>query len=271
MVSGPALYTGQLRHRRFTPTPHAFTYDLFMALVDIDRIPEQMSASWCTSYNRFNWAAFDDRDHLGRPDRPLRERVADSAHAAGVTLPDGPIYLLTHLRYLGYSFNPISFFYCYNQQGQLCAILNEVNSTFGEQRCYWIDVTRAERGPNGVRHRTAKTMHVSPFMTMDVDYEFVLTEPTDSLVAHMNTFAQSTAGERPYFDATLTLQRRDWTPSEIRRALIRHPFMTGKVIGAIHWEALRLWWKGVPHYAPPVNTHPTDHAGRSLSGTEKRA
>ena len=254
MVGGPALYTGQLRHRRVLPTPHAFTYDLFMAMVDIDHVAEQMGVSRFTSYNRFNWASFDERDHLGDPRRPLRERLAESATAAGLTLPTGPIYLLTHLRYLGYNFNPISIYYCYDRQHQLRAILNEVNSTFGEQRCYWIDATDANRGSNGLRHRTAKTMHVSPFMSMDVDYEFVLTEPGDSLVAHMNTFAHGAETPQPYFDATLTLTRRPWSAAEVHRALLRHPVMTAKVVAAIHWQALRLWLKGVPHYAPPGKT-----------------
>lgn len=257
MVSGPALYTGQLRHRRFLPRPHSFTYTLFMAMVDIDHIDAQMRVSRLAGYNRFRWASFDDRDHLGDPSLPLRARVAASAAAAGVALPDGPIRLLTHLRYLGYSFNPISFYYCYDAAHTLRAVLAEVNSTFGEQRCYWIDVAAATPTANGLRHRTGKTMHVSPFMTMDVDYEFVLTAPGDSLVAHMNTFRQTPDATpaqplAPYFDATLTLERRPWSAAELHRALRRHPLMTAKVIAAIHWEALRLWLKGVPHYAPPA-------------------
>jgi uncharacterized protein len=270
MVGGPALYTGQLRHRRFRPRPHAFTYNLFMAMVDIDHVAEQMTVSRLTSYNRFNWASFDDRDHLGDPRRPLRERLAESAAAAGLTLPRGPIYLLTHLRYLGHNFNPISFYYCYDERHVLRAVLNEVNSTFGEQRCYWIDATRARRAANGLHHRTAKTMHVSPFMTMAVDYEFVLTEPGESLVAHMNTFAHDTDTPRPYFDATLTLERREWSAANVRRALARHPLMTAKVVAAIHWQALRLWLKGVPHYAPPPQ-HPDAGSGRSTVSTEEHA
>lgn len=277
MVDGPALYTGQLRHRRFTPRPHEFTYQIFMALVDVDHVAEQMRVSPFTSYNRFNWAAFDERDHLGDATRPLRARLADSARAAGLQLPDGPIYLLTHLRYLGYAFNPISLYYCHDHANQLVMVLAEVNSTFGEQRCYWMRADGSAATTNGLRHRTPKTMHVSPFMTMNVDYEFVLTHPADSLVAHMNTFHQTPEGvDRPYFDATLTLERRPWTAAEIHRSLRRHPMMTAKVITAIHWEALRLWLKGVPHYTPPPRTpdrghHPDRGASRSATETETRA
>ena len=241
-----------------------------MAMVDIDDVEAQMAVSRFTAYNRFAWASFDDRDHLGDPARPLRERLMASAASQGLTLPDGPIYLLTHLRYLGYNFNPISFYYCYDPQQTLTLVLAEVNSTFGEQRCYWIDAARAHRTPNGLQHRTGKTMHVSPFMTMDVDYEFVLTEPGDSLVAHMNTFRQAPdAAVVPYFDATLTLERRPWSAREVHRVLRRHPMMTAKVMAAIHWEALRLWIKGVPHYAPPARPDAT--TGRRASRTEGRA
>src|SRR5262245_20436429 len=126
---GPALYVGRLRHRRFRPKPHAFTYNLFMVLVDVDRVAEQMAVSPFTSVNRFNWASFDDRDHLGDASRPLRERLTADAAAHGVTLGDGPIYLLTHLRYLGFNFNPISFYFCCDRTGRVDAMLAEVRNT----------------------------------------------------------------------------------------------------------------------------------------------
>ena len=106
MIPSPGLYTGTLRHRRFQPRKHEFRYGLFMAWLDIDRIPELMAQSPWTSYNRFNWASFEQRDHFGDPNLTLRHRVSQDALAHGITLPDGPIYLLTHLRYLGYCFNP---------------------------------------------------------------------------------------------------------------------------------------------------------------------
>ncbi len=150
MIPDPGLYTGTLRHRRFRPRKHEFTYKLFMAWLDIDRIPELMAQSPWTSYNRFNWASFAERDHFGDPRLPLRERVAQDARIHGVPLPDGPIFLLTHLRYLGYCFNPISFYFCYDRSGRLDTILAEVNSTFGESRNYWLwpknQQTRREGG-----------------------------------------------------------------------------------------------------------------------------
>ena len=244
MPEGPGLYVGTVRHRRFKPQSHAFEYALFMVLLDIDRIRESMAASRFTSYNRRNWAAFYERDHLdGDPTRALRDRLHDAAVAAGETLPDGRIYLLTNLRYLGYVFNPISVFYCYDREGSLALVLAEVNNTYGGRRYYWL------RPTDGIARRfrshARKAMYISPFMEYDVDYEFVLTPPADALVAHMNVLRQGYESGR-MFDATLTLDRRPWTAAAIRSVLLRFPWMTAKVIAAIHWEALRLRLKGLP-------------------------
>jgi len=242
-VIDSGLFVGTLRHRRFTPVAHAFTYPLFMALLDIDRVSELMSVSAVTSYNRWNWASFDDRDHLGDPRLPLGERLRRDAAREGIALPEGPIYLLTNLRYLGYVFNPISVFYCYGSSGSLELVLAEVNNTYGGRRYYWL------RPTDGVARRfrshATKSMYVSPFMEYDVDYEFVLTPPADALVAHMNVIRQGHESGR-MFDATLTLDRRPWTAAAIRSALLRFPWMTAKVIAAIHWEALRLRLKRLP-------------------------
>ena len=248
MIPCPGLYTGKLRHRRFRPRPHEFTYNLFMAWLDIDRIPATMVSSPWTAYNRFHWASFEERDHFGDPQLGLRERVKRDARMHGVELPNGPIYLLTHLRYLGYCFNPISFFYCYDEQGRIHTILGEVHNTFGEIRNYWLTAANRVESANSFRYLCPKTLHVSPFNPMNLGYEFVLTEPGERLVAHMNTTETS---DKPFFDATLTLEHRPWTTRNVGAALARHPLMTAKVIGAIHWEALRLWAKRVP-----VFTHP---------------
>ena len=233
------LFVGTLRHRRFAPVAHAFTYPLFMALLDVDLIPELMNRSWLTSHNRWNWASFDDRDHLGDPDLPLRERLIVDAARDGVELPAGRIFLLTHLRYLGYCFNPVSFFYCFDRAGQLRVVLAEVNNTFGGTHNYWL---RPDPASRTFRAAAAKAMDVSPFMPIDLEYTFAFTPPTDRLVAHMETSRAGSVG----FDATLSLERRPWNAAEIRRVLVRHPAMTAKVMAEIHWEAFKLWWKGVP-------------------------
>ena len=244
----PAIYTGTLRHRRFEPARHEFTYPLFMAFLDVDRIPELMKVSAFTSYNRFNWASFHERDHFGDPSLPLRQRLEADAAEHSIRLPDGPIFLLTHLRYLGYNFNPISLYYCPNREGRPDAILAEVNSTFGESHNYWLSAANQVGSPDSRIYRCPKAMHVSPFMPMQLDYRFVLPTPGERLIAHMNTLD----GEHSSFDATLRLRREPWSASSLRRALLRFPWVTAKVIAAIHWEALKLYSKKAPVFTHPA-------------------
>jgi DUF1365 family protein len=243
VVTEPGVFVGTVRHRRFAPLAHAFTYRVFMVLLDIDRIPESMRVSRVLGVNRWNWATFDDRDHLGDATRSLRERLRADAADHGIEIPDGQGLLLTNLKYLGYSFNPISFFYLFDAAGTLQVVLAEVNNTFGQSHRYWL----RPAGASAAFHAAApKAMRVSPFLPMDLDYRFSLTVPAASLVAHIETWR---AGER-LLDATLTLERRPWTAGEVRRQLFRIPAMTLKVIAAIHWQALRLWWKGLAPLPP---------------------
>jgi DUF1365 family protein len=245
-----SLYVGTIRHRRVSPRAHAFTYSIFMPLLDIDALGEAMAVSRLTSYNGRNVAAFDDRDHFGDPAEPLRTRVERSARAHGVALPPGRIFLLTHLRYAGYVFNPISLFYCADPAGDVRAVLAEVNNTYGGRHLYWLE---RERSAGPFRARVSKAMYVSPFMPFDVDYAFSLSDPGRSLVAHMDV---RRPGEGHLFDATLALERRPWTAGEIRAALARFPLMTAKVTASIHWEALKLRLKGLP-----VQPFPQPEAG----------
>ena len=239
IVIESAVFEGTLRHRRHSPVPHAFTYRLFMVLLDIDRIPALMRVTRLASHNRFNWATFDDRDHLGDPARSLRARLGDEARRAGADMPDGPIFLLTHLRYFGYCFNPISFYYLFDGHGRLVHVVAEVNNTFGGSQIYWLPVERRGRA---YRARASKTLYVSPFLPVDLDYRFALTLPADRHVVHIDAVRD---GER-VFDATLSLVRRPWSARALRRSLARQPAMTAQVMAAIHWQAVKLWWKGVP-------------------------
>jgi DUF1365 family protein len=240
MESG--LYVGKLRHRRFSPKPHAFRYPVFMAFLDVDCLPELMRVSPFSGYNQWNWTSYCERDHFGDARLSLRERLKIDAARNGVALPDGPIFLLTHLRYLGYVFNPVSFYYCYDDAGVLRTMMAEVNSTFGETHNYWLDASNQRPSPTAQRYSTPKQMHVSPFMDMRMEYDWIFTAPGERLVAHMNTIADGEA----FFDATLELERRPWSRRELHRTLASYPFMTMRVIGGIHWEALKLWVKGVP-------------------------
>jgi uncharacterized protein len=264
MQAEPAIYTGTLRHRRFRPVGHEFAYPVFLVLLDVDRIPEMMRNSRFSSYNGWNWAAYDERDHFGDPSLPLRERLRRDAAAHGVTLPGGPVFLLTNLRYLGYCFNPVSFYYCYGRSGKLEMMLAEVNNTFGETCNYWLtpdcEQTRAagQTAEERVRrYETRKMFHVSPFMDLGYQYTWIFTPPAGRLVAHMKT----RNADGVLFDATLSLERRPWNARELRRVLAEYPWITAKVIAAIYWQALRLQLKGVP-YVP--------HPGAASEGSPRR-
>lgn len=237
----PGVYLGTVRHRRFAPKNHAFTFPLFMTLLDIDRLPEQMAVSPFTAYNRFNWASFHDADHLGHDARPIREKLEEDARRHGVSLPAGQVLLLTHLRYLGHVFNPVSFFYCFDQQARLAMVMAEVNNTYGGRSTYWLTSPTRE-SQAGRTFRTPKTMYVSPFMPVELDWTFFFSADTDPLVVHMTA---EQAGRGGLFDATLRLTRRPWQAGALHRALLRFPAMTLSVIAAIHWQALRLYLKGL--------------------------
>ena len=240
MESG--IYTGTLRHRRFFPAAHEFTYPLFMVFLDIDRLPELMKVSPLAGYNRKRWVSYQERDHFGDPAKTLRERVGQDAARKDVALPDGRIFLLTHLRYLGYNFNPVSFFYCYDRNDELRMVLSEVNNTFGETENYWLTPSVEIPAGKNKRYRFQKTFHVSPFLKLGHEYDWTFTPPGERLI----TQSASYEGGKEIFDSTLSLERRDWSRKELHRMLVRFPWMTAKVIAAIHWQALRLLWKRVP-------------------------
>jgi DUF1365 family protein len=243
-----ALYVGKLRHRRFVPREHSFEYPVFMSFLDVDCIPDVMKRSRFSSYEGWNVASYFERDHFGDAGKKLRERLSKDAEANGVSLPDGQIFLLTHLRYFGYVFNPVSFFYFYNLAGKLTQMMAEVNNTFGESCNYWLSAESGGSSAEALRYRSDKRMHVSPFMGMEIEYDWIFTEPGDELVAHMKTLQSGKA----FFDATLRLSRREWSAAELRRLLGTYPFMTARVIAAIHWQALKLWWKRVPVFTHPA-------------------
>lgn len=231
---------------------HQFTYPLFMALLDIDRLPELMKVSPVSSYQRWNWASYQERDHFGDARLALRARVEKDAEKHGVSLPEGRIFLLTHLRYLGYNFNPVSFYYALDKENQLRAILAEVSNTFGETHNYWLtEDAQTPSGANSKKYRFRKTFHVSPFLKMAQEYAWNFSTPGEKLAAHCINYEQGAE----MFDATLLLERRPWTSRELHRALLQFPFVTAKVIAAIHWQALRLWLKGTPVVAHPGAGH----------------
>lgn len=243
------IYEGQVSHRRRGDVGHEFRYGLFMMYLDLVEVPRVFRRRWLWSARRPALAWFDRRDHLGDPDRPLDECVRDLVQEQSGHRPTGPVRLLTHLRYFGYCFNPVSFYYCFDASGEnLEVIVAEVNNTpWGEQYCYVLPESHNRGSAARKRYLLDKRFHVSPFMPMNLDYDWRFTLPGKKLVVHMKNYQN---GET-LFDATLSLDQKPVNGITLAGALVRHPFLTLKIIAAIHYQALRLWLKRTPFFSHP--------------------
>lgn len=256
-----AIYTGRVRHRRFDPVDHAFNYRLFMLYLDLAELPTLFDR--CALWSNEGWAParFRRRDHLKHhapPATPLDAAVRDLVAQQTAARPAGPIRLLTHLEYFRYRFNPVSFYFCYDAADtHVESIVAEINNTpWGEQHCYVLGAADNRGHQRQQRFEFDKAFHISPFMGMDTRYTWHLTEPGPTLGIHMRNDRQG----RTYFDATLALRRQALTPAALNTQLLRFPLMTVQVIAAIHWQALKLWWKGCP-YHPHPKTRTTTQSG----------
>lgn len=255
------LYHGRVRHRRFSPVAHSFAYNLFLMYLDLDELPTLFNQRWLWSSDRFALAQFRRSDHFGDPQIPLAPAVRDLVEQRTGQRPQGPIRLLTHLRYFGYCFNPVSFYFCYDRgDSRVETIVAEVNNTpWGEQHCYVLDEGHNEARDGKKRYRFGKAFHVSPFMDMAVDYDWRFCEPSAQLVIHLDNLH---AGSK-FFDATMTLTRREISGPALAWVLTHYPFMTAKVIAAIYFQALRLWLKKTPMYDHPAPKPTTVETPRS--------
>lgn len=244
------LYNGQVRHRRFSPVEHHFSYSLFMMYLDLAELPTLFTGRWLWSAEHFALAQFRRTDHFGDPHGPLDHAVRDLVKQRTGQRLHGPIRLLTHLRYFGYCFNPISFYFCYDETAEhVETVVAEVTNTpWNEQYCYVLGEALNEGNDVKKRYRFGKNFHVSPFMAMDVDYDWRLCEPGRQLTIHM----ENRNANGKLFDATLRLERQEISGPTLARALARYPFMTGKVIAAIYVQALRLKLKKAPFYSHPA-------------------
>ena len=245
-----SIYRGQVRHRRFAPVGHEFSYKLFMMFIDLDELPGLFNKFWLWSAKKMAPAWFRRKDHLGDPEKDLKTCIYDLVERETGVRPEGPVRLLTHLRYFGHCFNPISMYYCYSADGEtLEHVVAEVNNTpWGEQHCYVLsDHNLVDRKQRSIGFRHAKGFHVSPFMNMNMDYVWRIREPDEQLSVHI----ENLRAETRLFDATLTLQRRPLTSANLSRVLIAYPLMTIWVVFLIHVQAIRLWLKKIPFVSHP--------------------
>lgn len=250
MSTHSAIYEGRVTHHRHLPHPHGFGYRMAQLYLDLDEVDQVFAQRWLWSSSRPNLAEWRRSDYLdGDSGLPLAQAVRQRLCAALGRAPGGPIRLLAHPRYAGYVFNPVSFYYCFEEDGQtLAAIVAEITNTPWKQRHVQVlAVTAAERAGQSLVWRFDKRFHVSPFMPMDCNYDWRFSVPADALSVHMRVIRQGL----PQFDAHLHLQRQALDGAALARLLWRFPLMTLQVIGAIHWQALRLWLKRNPVYDHP--------------------
>lgn len=255
------IYEGTVHHRRLAPRTHAFRYSVFMMYLDLAELDGVFTRRWLWSTHGANVARFRREDHLGDPGLPLSECVRDLVTEQLGMRPHGPIRLLTHLRYFGYCFNPLSVYYCFDAADtRLESIVLEVNNTpWGERHCYVLPVPADSNPDSAQRFHFPKVFHVSPFLPLDMTYTVRAMAPGDTLTLFM---ADEHKGDI-VLEATLALKRRPITSYELARVLTRYPMMTGKVILAIYLQALRLWLKKIPYIPHPMARAPQPSGGKS--------
>lgn len=254
MADDGAIYAGRVSHKRLRPKPHALDYGVFALLLDVDRIDALAERLRFFSRNRFNVLSFYDRDHGSGDGLCVSEIARRSLESAGLAHEGRKIQLLTYPRVLGYVFNPLSVYYVFAPTGELESLVYEVSNTFGERKSY---VLRAGEALNGVFAQScAKEMFVSPFASGRGRYSFRVAPPDGGAVVAVLFSDADGALIKTLFKA----QRKDLTDGQIVRHAARFPLLTLKIIAAIHYEALKLWLKGVPltarHASPRYSTTP---------------
>ena len=242
------LYSGNVMHQRMRPVGHRFDYTVFSLLIDLDRLDEADRLSPLFSVNGFNLLSFHESDHLRGSDAKNLRAHADLLLArAGLAERPARILLACYPRVLGRVFNPLSVFYAYDAAGGVIALIYQVRNTFGEDHTYVCPVEPGERSPAGIRQERRKKFHVSPFLDMELTYHFRMPPPGETLKWRI----LETDDEGPLLAATYSAKAGALSTGAILRNVARIPMLTWKILAGIHFEALRLWLKGVGFISKP--------------------
>ena len=248
-----ALYIGDVMHARLKPIGHRFSYRVMSLLIDLDRLADADRLSPLFGVNRAALYSFHEADHGKRDGSSLRAYAHHCAAEHGIDLTGGRVLLLCYPRLLGYTFNPLSVYFCYCASGELALLIYEVRNTFGDIHPYILPVKSGETSCAGVRQQQDKLFYVSPFIEMAMRYHFRVLPPEERVQLRI----LETDCDGPLLAATFTGRRRALNTRELRRAFFAFPLVTLKIVAAIHWQALRLWLKGarlVPRTGAGVNT-----------------
>jgi DUF1365 family protein len=283
MAMHSAIYRGTLRHRRFHPKRHEFSYQSTLFYIDLDELPQLFDGVRGWSLESRNLARFCRADYLGDPAVPLKQAVQQEVGRQLGDCPNGPVRMLTNLRIWGFCFNPVTFYYLFDAQAQHPrVILAQVNNTPWNQRHCYALVCDPVTGK--VNTAFDKQFHVSPFNPLGMRYRWVSTSPGDQLVVHMENHAAplTATRDRPenpeavsesitHMDATLTLAREPWTSGSLQKVLWAQPWLAIKVPVAIYWQALKLLIKGAPVYSHSAAPTASSSATRSPTTTAEEA
>ena len=244
-----SLYFGEVMHARLKPMRHRFNYRVMSLLIDLDRLDTADRQSRLFGVNRAALYSFNEADHGDHDGSPLRAYAQRCAAERGIDLTGGRVLLLCYPRLLGYTFNPLSIYFCTRADGQLALLIYEVRNTFGDIHSYALAVKPHEISAAGIRQQQDKLFYVSPFIEMAMSYHFRVSPPADDVKLRI----LETDREGPLLAATFHGRRRALTTAELLRSLFSLPLVPFKIVAAIHWEALRLWVKGA-RLVPRTNT-----------------
>ena len=245
-----ALYVGEVMHARLKPVGHRFNYRVMSLLIDLDRLEVADRQTPLFGVNRRALYSFHESDHGERNGSSLRLYAQRCASDHGIDLTGGRVLLLCYPRLLGYTFNPLSVYFCYGANGQPALLIYEVRNTFGDIHAYVLPVKHGDISPAGIRQAQEKRFYVSPFVEMAMRYHFRVVPPSD----HVKLRILETDSEGPLLSATFNGRRRALATGELLRSFFLLPAVTAKIVAAIHWEALRLWLKGVRLVPRPDGT-----------------
>jgi uncharacterized protein len=250
-----ALYFGEVMHARLKPMGHRFSYRVMSLLIDLDRLQDADRQSPLFGVNRAALYSFNEADHGDRDGSSLRAYAQRCAAERGIDLTGGRVLLLCYPRLLGYTFNPLSVYFCYRTDGELALLIYEVRNTFGDIHSYALAVKPDEVSDAGVRQQHDKLFYVSPFIEMAMRYHFRVSPPAEDVKLRI----LETDREGPLLAATFHGRRRALTSAALLRAFFSLPLVTFKIVAAIHWQALRLWLKGA-RLVPRADTAPAKAA-----------
>jgi DUF1365 family protein len=264
-ATNSCLYKARVMHHRLEPKKHSFHYNIFMFYLDLDEIDGLSRSLRWMDRNKFNLFNFRDKDHLQLPrenpdaTKNTRQHIVEYLKDNGVDIGNGRIMLLTNLCTLGYQFNPVSFYYCYNEQDEIVCSIVEVCNTFREMKPYFLGAVT--RNGDHFHLNTTKHFYVSPFIDMDTNFDFDLEVPGEKLQVQIDDFKQD--GSR-FFISTLTGKRVELTDRRLLQYFFSFPLITLQVIGLIHWQALKLWLKKLPFHKKGDNQHLQKEVYRQL-------